>query len=134
MVSSMMLTSIAANGQEVFNPKSDTIKWVYVNGENKTRSEKMNISGHVISYGSSGFLWVQDGTDRKYKIDVKSFKDDWTKSRQYGELVYKAVCNGVDGTVRISREEGKVAIQLDFTQKDKLTPNVELRINSFSKI
>jgi len=62
------------------------------------------------------------------------FKDDWSKNQQSGELVYKAVCNGVDGTVRITREEGKVAIQLDFTQKDKLTPNVELRINSFSKI
>jgi hypothetical protein len=120
--------------QNAVNPSSDTVRWNYGRGENKARAEALAISGHLISYGGRGFLWVQNGTDRKYSFQVKSAKGTWQDGEQNGEIVYDATCDGIDGTIRIYRKNREVGIQINFALPDKLTPNVLLEINSYNRM
>ena len=131
-----MLTAmtLVCKAQQSISVKNDTISWQYGRGENRAKSESLTISGRFISYGEKGFRWIQNGTDREYYFDVKSVNGSWSDISKTGEVIYTAVCNGVNGTIRIYRAGGSTSIHLDFNQKDKLTPNVVLQVNSFSKI
>lgn len=134
MILSLSITTSVCQAQKL-NLKNDTISWEYGRGENKTRSESLTISGRFISYAEKGFLWVQNGTDTKYFFEVKMInKGDWSDTSENGEVEYRAICNGIEGTIRIYRDRQGVSVHLDFNQKDKLTPNVVLQINSFSKV
>lgn len=129
----ILLGSLVVNGQDI-NPETDTVRWDYGKVENKVRSETLSISGHFISYGSKSFLWVQNGMDHKYAFEIKGVKGSWSDITQTGELVYQAVCEGIDGTIRIYRQRRDVIIQLDFAKPDTLSPNIDLQVSSYSKI
>jgi hypothetical protein len=118
---------------QVINPEKDTVKWEYGKVQNNLRSESVTISGHFITYGNNGLLWVQNGMDHKYAFEVKSVKGSWCDVSENGELVYGAICEGLEGTVPLYRQRKDVIIQIDFAQPDKLSPNIDLQINSFSK-
>jgi len=133
IVSIIAMTNIC-EAQQSLSLKNDTISWRYGNGENRAKSEALTISGRFISYGEKGFRWIQNGTDKEYYFDVKSVSGSWSDIAKTGEVEYRAVCDGISGIIRIYRAGGAVAIHLDFNQKDKLTPNVVLQVNSFSKI
>jgi len=134
IASMLVVITFVCNAQQSISLKSDTIAWQYGNGENRAKSEALTISGRFISYGEKGFRWIQNGTDKEYLFDVKSVNGSWPDISKTGEVEYQAVCDGISGTIRIYRSGGSVDIHLDFNQKDKLTPNVVLKINSFSKI
>ena len=94
----------------------------------------ITLSGHLISYGEKGFLWVQDGMELKYSFDVRAVKGDWSDISQNGELIFESVCEGVTGTIRIFKEKRMIKIHMDFTQPNRLTPNIILETNSFQKL
>jgi hypothetical protein len=131
---SLNLLTGYAQQREAINPMIHTVKWEYGNAENKLRSERLTIRGHLISYGQKKLVWAQDGTDVLYSIDIKSTKGDWQDVAKNGELIYAVQCEGIDGTIRIWRDQGQLRMQLDFSQPDKLTPNLLLEIHAFSKI
>jgi hypothetical protein len=118
----------------VINPQVDTIQWTYGRIENKTRAEKITLSGYFISYGLKGMVWVQTGMERKYSFDIKTAKGDWLNTDETGELLFEATCEGLNGTIRIVKEKKEITILLDFSQPDILSPNVAIEVNSFSKI
>ena len=120
--------------QKTVSPESDTIKWSYGRIDNRIRSESLSITGHLISYGGKGFLWVQNGSDHDYRFDVKGVKGSWSNADNRGELVYQAECEGIDGTITISGQGKNIVIQLDFRKPDKLTPNIDLKITSYNKL
>lgn len=116
------------------NPGADTIQWHYGDIRNVVRSEKVNISGHFTSYGNKKLVWVQDGIDRTYNFDVTGVEGDWTDAGQDGELVYRATCLEVDGTIRISRRRKTLKIELDFVKPDKRTPRLDFDVNGYTKM
>lgn len=120
--------------QKAISPQTDTIRWNYGRIDNKIRSESLSITGHFISYGSKGFLWVQNGSDHDYRFEVKGVKGTWPDVDDRGELVYDAECEGIDGTIRIYGQGKSIVIQLDFRKADKLTPNIDLKVTSYSKL
>lgn len=134
VTSLFLVMAFICKAQQALNIKSDTISWQYGNGENIAKSESLSITGRFISYGDKSFRWIQNGTDKQYVFDVKSVNGSWPDISKTGEVEYTAVCEGISGTIRIYRSGGSVDIHLDFNQKDKLTPNIVLKVNSFSKI
>lgn len=134
IINVFVLCTLRTQAQKLINPESDTIKWSYGRIDNKIRSEALSISGHFISYGGKAFIWSQNGSNHDYFFDVRGAKGSWSDVENSGELVYDAICEGIDGTIRIYGRGRNVVIQLDFRKPDKLTPNIDLRINSYSKL
>ena len=120
--------------QNFLNPKLDTVRWDYRKIENRVRSETVTLGGHFISYGGNSFLWIQDGVDRQYVFQTKSFKGDWNDSRRAGELVYRVTCNGEEGTLKLIRRGSIFLVELDFFQPNKRTPHLLLLITSINKV
>jgi len=116
------------------NPEADTIQWHYGDIQNIVLSEKINISGHFISYGSQSLVWFQDGIDRTYRFDVTGVDGKWTDAGRDGGLVYRATCLEVDGTIRISRRRKALRIELDFVKPDKRTPHLSFDVDTYSKM
>ncbi len=116
------------------NPATDTIQWHYGDIQNVVRSEKVNISGHFISYGGKELVWVQDGVDRTYKFEVSRIEGEWTDAGKDGGLVYQATCLEVDGTIRISRRRKNLKIELDFVKPDKRTPHLTFEVDTYTKL
>ena len=134
LVMILILTPALAVAQEAANPARDTIQWEYSDIGNQIRNEKVDISGYFISYGGNGFTWIQNGVDREYTFSVKDVEGKWSDADQNGELVYRAACKDIEGTIRISRQRRKVTIELDFTQPDKQTPHLVLNVASYTKM
>jgi len=130
----LVLAPIVTAAQKTANPETDTIKWEYVDIQNQVRSEKLNISGQFISYAGGGFKWIQTGVDREYYFEVRSVEGKWTDADQDGELVYRAACKDIDGTIRISRQRRSITVVLDFIQPDKQTPHLILNVDSYTKM
>lgn len=116
------------------NPETDTIQWHYGDIQNVVRSEKVNISGHFISYGGKYLVWVQDGIDRKYHFEVSDVEGKWTDASQDGGLLYRATCLEVDGIIRISRQRKTLKIELDFVKPDKRTPHLSFDVDTYTKM
>jgi len=131
----LLVSTLILHAQEqAINPEVDTIKWEYTNISNRVRSERVNISGHFITYAGRGFIWIQDGVDRTYSFDVKSREGRWPNADEDGELVYVATCRDAEGTIRISRRRRQLIVELDFVRPDKTTPHLVLNVNSYAKM
>lgn len=130
----ILVSCVGTLSAQVISPQNDTIRWEYSSVKNLRNNETISLNGYVISHGNHGFDWVQDGGSDVYTIHVTAATGTWTNAASVGELQYQVTCNGLNGTVTLSRETGGVAIHLDFTNGDALTPHLILFINTYQKI
>lgn len=123
-----------AQGPDSADPATDTIRWYYGDIRSVIRSERVNIGGHFVSYGSKQLVWIQDGIDRTYTFDVIGVEGEWHNASKEGSLIYKATCLEVDGTIRISRQRKGLKIELDFSHPDKQTPRLDFDVTRYTKM
>lgn len=128
------MVSKVSTAQDTIDPRGDTIQWNYANVENRVKSELVNQGGYFINYGGESFLWVQNGVDREYVFKTKSVQGDWQDAKQNGELVYRVICNGEEGTLKLVRTRTQIFVELDFVQPNKTTPHLILLVTSINKI
>jgi hypothetical protein len=116
------------------DPRGDTIQWNYSNVQNRVKSELVNQAGYFINYGGEQFLWVQNGVDRQYSFKTISAQGDWRDAKKNGELIYRVICNGEEGTLKLVRTRTQIFVELDFVKANKTTPHLILQVTSIEKI
>ena len=130
----LCLFGLGGSAQSIMNPTVDTIRWEYGDVKNERRGANIKLSGSLISYGSRGFLWIQNGVDYRYSFKILSQQGGWQDANRSGEITYRAVCEGIEGTVRIYKTRTGTNIHLDFKQGGQLTPDITLKIFSIKKM
>ena len=106
-------TAVAAGS---WNITSDTIKWEYGEIENRRQTEKINMSGYLLTYGDRALLWVQNGYDRPYLLTITSYSGKWEDVERNGAIEYQVSCEGLVGLVKIFRRGNNVWLTIDFSQ------------------
>ena len=129
----LCLISLTGYTQEAANPQADTIQWSYSEMHNTTNGDTLHFNGNFISYGTSGILWTQDG-GRQYYFKVNAVEGSWEDISANGGVTYEVACDGVTGTLVISRISGIIKIAVDLGEPGQLTPHLLIAINTCSKV
>jgi len=132
---SVLFVMVSSTGfAQDIDPQADTVKWQYEKIDNINTDKTLTSGGYLVSYGSQRLIWNQDGIDKAYVFDIISVQGEWHDTSRNGELLYQAVCDGIEGTVRIFKSGSKRGIEMNFVKPGKETPHVVLQINSHQKI
>lgn len=126
---SLLMAARALFSQNVVD---HTVQWSVSRMVEANTGALTDVNETIESYGSSRIEWKDRRGNIKQTFVIREVNGAWTNIQSAGTILFEVDCEGRVGTVRFSRQDGEILVQVVLLKADGNPDIYELYITSFT--